>query len=66
MLSRTRHVVGPNTLLVVGTDPSSDPAVLLPNARRLPGSNPGAFNMNLLIRIHLELGAISLKMPVEN
>lgn len=55
LLDRIGRLVGPGALLVVGTDITQDPAVLLP-AYDDPQGVTAAFDKNLLARINRELG----------
>ncbi len=54
LLDRIGRVAGPGALLVVGADPTNDPAVLLPAYDDAAGVT-AAFNRNLLVRINREL-----------
>lgn len=55
-LRRMRDGIGPQGWMLVGVDPTRDPAVLLP-AYDDPGGVTAAFNLNLLARLNRELGA---------
>ena len=56
LLERIGQAVGPEALMVVGADPTHDPAVLIPAYDDRRGVT-AAFNKNLLTRINRELGA---------
>ena len=55
LLDRIGQAVGPDALMVVGADPTQDPAVLVPAYDDRRGVT-AAFNKNLLVRINRELG----------
>jgi L-histidine Nalpha-methyltransferase len=55
LLDRIGQAVGPDALMVVGADPTHDPAVLVPAYDDARGVT-AAFNKNLLVRINRELG----------
>jgi len=54
LLDRIGQAVGPDALMVVGADPTHDPAVLVPAYDDARGVT-AAFNKNLLVRINREL-----------
>lgn len=54
LLGRIGQAVGPDALMVVGADPTHDPAVLIPAYDDKRGVT-AAFNKNLLVRINREL-----------
>lgn len=54
LLDRIGQAVGPDALMVVGADPTHDPAVLIPAYDDARGVT-AAFNKNLLVRINREL-----------
>ncbi len=56
LLDRVGRAAGPGALMVVGADPTTDPAVLLPAYDDAAGVT-AAFNRNLLVRINRELDA---------
>ncbi|HEU5296291.1 MAG TPA: L-histidine N(alpha)-methyltransferase [Burkholderiaceae bacterium] len=56
LLRRIRRWAGPDALLIVGTDSTQDPAVLIPAYDDREGVT-AEFNMNLLVRINRELMA---------
>jgi len=56
LLERLGRAAGPQALLVVGADPTRDPALLLPAYDDAAGVT-AAFNKNLLVRINRELNA---------
>ena len=56
LLARIGQAVGRDALLIVGSDTTQDPAVLLPAYDDRDGVT-AAFNLNLLTRINRELGA---------
>lgn len=55
-LRRMGESLGPRDAMLVGVDPTRDPAVLIP-AYDDPGGVTAAFNLNLLARLNRELGS---------
>jgi dimethylhistidine N-methyltransferase len=56
LLRRIRRLAGPGALLIVGADSTQDPAVLMAAYDDREGVT-AEFNMNLLVRVNLELAA---------